>query len=496
MYKVQNLFIKLFKAKFAICYLLFAICVCGNAANAAVAQRTPAKNPSARPSTAAVAAPRVAVAAPVVTETVTEEEPVANTEPEIENKSSDFSTIFSEASSSDDSAAAARIRQQREAISAAESQALAGQEIKSMQKDGGNACDTGLRKCMGEKCGDDFSKCKTDSAALWGTKIDACGRDAKCDQHDFALFAPELKADRDHNVILAGYKETIRCGEDYNACILRQCGGKGFTKCIGKAGGDTAIASCKADFEKCREADNGLQSRAMELFASLRVDSEKLLLQWEQELRDLRAQMKKNCERIGGLFDERSLGCVFTVEFWTNQNSEKPMATRIIKAGGQYTCSPEWFGVNVGEYLQNAARYEAAQQSAVGAFTGATAGAAAGAWVSGAPQRAIASQKAGKELRQECNSQNMIIKKNKCEACPPGTTFTTGFSMKTMGQVGKCCKDKNDDKNCDEGESDEENEKKGKSNNNEEKSNEPKLTREEKKRSQTGGSHRKTRKER
>ncbi|MDR2269229.1 MAG: hypothetical protein LBD94_03540, partial [Rickettsiales bacterium] len=215
---------------------------------------------------------------------------------EVENKSSDFAEKFGlTMSAGDETPLQKMIREQREKMGMGVASDNGQQGTKSAQakigEDTAVQCDKNLRDCMAGKCGDtDFSKCYNDSDTDWGSKINSCRRDTKCTGEEFAALSVEINADRKQNYELAGFNETINCGKTYNACIRDICGNDEYTRCIArngaptkckdfaksyekcwsKSGGDNAIAACEKEYKKCQEADSGLQSRAMEVFANLR----------------------------------------------------------------------------------------------------------------------------------------------------------------------------------------------------------------------------------
>ena len=263
-----------------------------------------------------------------------------------------------------------------------------------------SACDVELRSCMREKCGNDFTECAGDTDTLWGTKLDSCRNsiDANCTGTAFSKFAAEIKADRDFNAEMAYYENILDCGNTYNDCIITECGTT-FSKCLGKAAGDAAIAKCKTIAENCREQDSGLASRAMQVFANLRVDAEEQVKRDEERLYELRDDMMNQCQMLGATFDERTFSCVFTVEFYAG-DSTTLFASKKAYAGGVFDCTPNWFGIDVTTFMENAYRATREQSSATSGFMGAGIGVAAGAITSGAIDRAIDRTKAENAVRK------------------------------------------------------------------------------------------------
>ena len=275
-------------------------------ANAAVVSRGAASNVSARPTvstrtnnTGRMPSATVSTSTTTTTTTETETETTApetdSTDDEIviENKASQFDTTLSTASTTATDTSSDRlaelIRQQRAELDA---QSAINTATTSTTTGGRNACDSGLRACMQEKCGTDFTNCSGDTDTTWGNKMDSCRNsiDATCTGEEYRLFAAEIKSDRDMNARLASYNAILDCGNRYNDCIVTECGTT-FSKCLGKSAGDAAIAKCKTIADNCTQQDSGLASRAMQVFANLRVDAEEQVQRDEQRLYELRDEM-------------------------------------------------------------------------------------------------------------------------------------------------------------------------------------------------------------
>lgn len=391
------------RAVCAVCAIIMA-----DAASAAVVQRTSATTarpttsraqisgatPAVRASTGATTTPAPAAEpTPAVVE-----EPAAAPSYTIENKSTRFDGTVSSSSSASDAAAdslAELIRQQRAAL---DTQSVATGTATVSATYGGNSCDANLRACMQSKCGKDFSKCKLDGDTLWGDKMDACRRDLDCTGTEYRIFAAEIKADRDMNAKIASYNSIIDCGNEYNDCIITECG-INYNKCLGKTAGDAAVAKCATIAKNCTQQDSGLAGRAMEVFATLRQTAEVQIQKDEQRLYALRDQMRSVCARLGALFDERSLDCVYTVEFYADAGSTL-YASKKLYAGDTFDCTQNWFGVDITTFKENAYRYTRQATSATSGMMGAGLGVAAGAMTSGMINRAIDSQKAAKAAKK------------------------------------------------------------------------------------------------
>ena len=369
-------------------------------------------------------APRKSVTTtPVVSEPVAET-PVVETiveavaeEPIIENKSSQFADALSATTSATSNASkndlAEQIRKQREAIEARENANAFATSQKTALKSGQNACDMGLRKCMQEKCGSDFSKCALDGDTMFGDKLNLCRRDLTCSGEEFRLFTTEIKADRDMNAKLSSYTKTIECGNTYNDCIQKECGAT-FNKCLGKAAADKAIKTCETLAKNCTEQDSGLSSRVGTVIGRLRENAEKEIKTDEERMYKLRDLMSSQCKRLGAMFDERSFDCVYTVNFFAGEDQSTPKASRKAYAGNSFVCMQEWFGINVTTYKENAFRETRAQTAASSAMLGSGVGTAAGLITSGAIGRSLETQKAKKEAKNECESQGGKFKGGKC----------------------------------------------------------------------------------
>ncbi|MDR1337985.1 MAG: hypothetical protein LBJ73_03065 [Rickettsiales bacterium] len=401
-----------------LCSALFALLVFGmanNATAAAVVKRgsVAATNAAAaRPSSAATMpalltkeTETVTVAAPVAAEPVVEEviAEIVEETVVIENKSSQFDKVLgstgagANASDMAADARAAAIRAQRAALDSADAASNANRQMESAMAGLNNACDAGLRDCMKQTCGNDYSKCAGDGDTIWGDKLDRCRRDLKCSGEEFQMFAREIKADRDLNSKMASYAETLNCGNRYNSCIVEKCG-VSFNKCLGKSAGDKAVADCASIAKNCQTADSGLASRFMQVFGTLRQGAEVQAKKDEERLYQLRDLMAAQCKRLGAMFDERSLDCVFTVNFFAD-NAATPFASKKAYAGDSFDCTQNWFGVDITTYRENAYRLTREQSSASSAMLGAGLGTAAGAITSGAIDRAIDRSKAEKALK-------------------------------------------------------------------------------------------------
>lgn len=333
-------------------------------------------------------------------EETVEESTEKEAETVIENKSSQFDEILSSSSTSatdsSSSELAEMIQRQRAALDTQDATTTATQTMQTALASGQNACDIGLRKCMQGKCGNDFSKCSGDTDTSWGNKMDSCRRETECSGEEYNMFASEIKADRDMNARLASYNAVIDCGNRYNDCIMSQCGTT-FSKCLGKAAGDAAIAACETIAKNCTQQDSGLANRTMQVFATLRQDAEKQVQKDEERLYKLRDQMAEQCRMLGAMFDERSLDCVYTVEFYAGDDATL-FASKKAYAGNTFDCTPNWFGIDVTTFMENAYRLTRTQTSATSGLLGSGLGVAAGALTSGAIGRALDTQKAENAL--------------------------------------------------------------------------------------------------
>ena len=240
---------------------------------------------------------------------------------------------------------------------------------------------------MQEKCGNDFSKCFTDSESIWGGKMDACRRNTKCTSHEYTLLVPEIKADRDLNVQMGEYQKIVKCGQEYNACIFKNCGTT-MDNCIAKTDGDAAISKCKSIADKCKSQDSGLPSRATDVFATLRKHAQEQARADEKRLYELRDKMESVCKAQGAIFDNRTLDCVFTVNFYAD-NADKPYTSKKLYSGSVFQCTPEWFGIDVTTFKENAYRLTRSEKAASSAALGAGVGTGVSTLTSGALDRAV-----------------------------------------------------------------------------------------------------------
>ncbi|MCL2538515.1 MAG: OmpA family protein [Alphaproteobacteria bacterium] len=431
--------------KYFICFAMAAFSI--GFADAAVVARPTASAPSRAQAAPVARVPSLAVqqsptpVAVVIEEEIIVEEVVAG--PDLENRAAAFSAMMSDTNaatrSGNDDAMARRIQEQRAAIAAGEASSAATANIAAMTGTGrGNACDNALRECMSAECGNDFTKCALDGDQVWGRKIDICARNANCSGRELTIFAAEIKSDRDMNALLGRFTEIKECGDNYRACIFRACGGRGLSRCLSKSGGDRAIADCEQVYRGCQSADNGLRARAMELFASVRVDAERDVARLEQRLYAIREQMQNECRAMRGTLDTRSLECVFSVEFMVG-GSTTPFASRNIGAGMTYQCSEDWFGVDVTTFREHAAAITREQAGRRAELVGAGLGMAAGALASGVVGRGLETNKARREVDRAKNQTMAELDK-----ATPQTRALTNADCERDGLVlrnGECIED-------------------------------------------------------
>lgn len=339
----------------------------------------------------------------------------------VNNKTSQFDEVFSDlgAKTADTTSAdlAERVRQQRALLDGkGNSQSVA----KASGVTGANACDATLRKCMAEKCGSDFTKCAKDSTAIWGDKMDSCRRKTKCTGHEYSLLAPEILADRDFNERMSYYNSVISCGNRYNSCIFAECGTM-LEKCLSKSDGDRAVSKCAPVAKDCKEQDSGMAARVMSVFGDLRTFATAQAEKDEKRLYELRDLMRNQCNRLGAMFDERTLDCVYTVNFFAGDNTSTPTSSKKLYAGDSFQCNANWFGIDVTTFKENAYRRTRAQTSASSAMMGAGVGVAAGLLSSGAIDRALDTQRAEKAAKEECQNSGYTWEKGACNKDKPYT---------------------------------------------------------------------------
>lgn len=350
-------------------------------------------------------------------ETKSETSEALETKPNIINKSSEFEVAVSTVleSADTDNSFAEQIRKQRAALAANEATTSAQSAQEKALATSTNTCDNGLRKCMIEKCGKDFTECALDGATIFGDKLNACRRATECTAEEFRMFSTEITADRDMNVRLSSYDKVINCGNQYNACIINECGTT-YNKCLGKTYADAAIQKCSTIAKECTESDSGLANRFGTAIGKLRENAEKEVKKDEERLYALRDMMMSNCRKLGAMFDERSFDCVFTVNFFAGNDQSTPMASRKRYAGDTFVCMQEWFGINVTTYRENAYRETRAQTGASSAMLGSGVGTAVGLVTSGAIDRALDTQKAKKAVKEEEKLKKEEEKQEKKEA--------------------------------------------------------------------------------
>lgn len=411
-----------------LCVIMTTLGIVYNNADAAerVAVRT--NNTSAR-RTVTTAVKRNTTTTQPKTDTTT---PVATTEPAaettptvveepapviIENKTIQFNNVLSSNSVSSDDASvsdlAEQVRNQRAAFENQEASDTLQRQQQEALAFGKNTCDNGLRKCMSETCGSDFTKCALDGDTMFGEKLNKCRLKTTCSGEEFKLFTTEIKADRDFNVQMESYNAVIECGNNYNKCITTECGAT-FGKCLGKSAADRAIKKCATIAKNCTQQDSGLAARVGTVIGKLRETAEQDVKADEKRLYDLRDLMRKQCQHLGATFDERSLDCVYTVNFFAGTNQSTPTASRKLYAGDSFVCMQEWFGINATTFKENAYRETRSQTAASSALLGSGLGTAAGLISSGAIGRALETQQAKKDYKKECESQGGKLKDGDC----------------------------------------------------------------------------------
>ena len=398
---------------------LFVICDFADAAT-----RTSATTRSAPTTRKNVTTTKTVATTTATSETVTETQPSETVkEPVVEqvevqelivtNKSTQFENSVSAVMESalPDNTFAEEIRRQRAALAASEATYATTDAQKKSLAANSHTCDVGLRKCMSELCGKDFTKCATDGDTAFGDKLNRCRKNTECSGEEFSLFTAEIKADRDANVILASYNAVLDCGNNYNACIMNECGTT-YNKCLGKSAESAAIQKCSIIATECRESDSGLVARFGTAMGKLRENAEKDIKKDESRLYELRDLMAASCKSLGATFDERSFDCVYSIEFYAGENQSTPMASRKAYAGDSFVCMPEWFGADVTTYRENAYRETRAQTAASSAMLGSGLGTAAGAISSGAIDRAIDTTKAEKGKSQGYETEDQETPKS------------------------------------------------------------------------------------
>ncbi len=347
--------------------------------------------------------------ATTATPTATEPEPESAPEQiiKVDNKSSMFTSVMDEFSAS---SGTDRSEQQRAEMiqHQIELYNMSSNNSNSSNTYSAPACNDALRGCMAEKCGDDFTKCANDSTTIWAQKMSACRAKTQCTAHEYNLIAPEIMADRDTNVRTKEYRYIKQCGTDYNKCIFNQCGDM-MENCLAKKDEDNAISKCESFARTCREQDSGLAARAREVFGDLRIIATDQAKRDEAYLYELRKKMGDTCARFGAVFDERTLDCVYTVNFFAGEDRTL-MASKKLFSDKSFQCTPDWFGIDITTFKENAYRLTRAQTSASAGALGGGIGMVAGMASSGGLTRAldtynsqINTNKAEKQLKNLTN---------------------------------------------------------------------------------------------
>lgn len=419
---------RFFKPSLTILTIACSILCTLESANAARVSRTPIARASVTAATQSVK----------TTQSETANEETTQQESEIiTNKSSQFSTVVSESTSSaggKDTSFADEIDRQRAALAASEAKSNLQASQRSALASGSNACDSALRNCMQKTCGEDFLKCALDGDTIFGDKLNKCKRDTTCTTEEFTLFAKEIKADRDMNAKLSSYNAVINCGNEYNSCIQNECG-QTFSKCLGKNFADAAIKKCETIAKNCKEQDSGLASRFGVVIGKLRGAAEKDIKTDEERMYKLRELMSDQCKLLGATFDERSFDCVYSIKFYTGSSMNGPTASRKAYAGDSFICMQEFFGVNATTFKENAYRETRSQTGASSAMLGSGVGSAVGMIASGALDRAIDTKKAKDDLKDECASQGLKLKNGKCVEKTADDTETQGQTRQQQKEL-------------------------------------------------------------
>ncbi len=358
-------------------------------------------------------APRAASGLNRIVPVATEPQPVtaetvAEPETKIENRSAQFGAAIAGGGESETSSLQQNIARLRAADEAAQIAAV-GTSLREASANTADACDEDLRDCMTTRCGNNFENCATDGDQIWGGKMEVCRAQTKCTTEEFVAIAPEIKADRDVYSKLGLYVDSIKCGKDYTDCIFEQCG-EDFTKCASKRVGDAAAANCRSIAENCRDADSGLESRAQQVFGILREEAEIRVRNDEEALYTLRDRMQESCKGIGALFDQRTLSCVYSVNF-TIRGEEYPRSSKKLFPGMKFACTPEWFGVDVMTAKENAARLTEQQTTASSTALGSGIGTAISTFTSGGQRRAADTRAAENAVEE----QEEKMTRQKCE---------------------------------------------------------------------------------
>ncbi len=388
-----------FKYLSAICAIAVFQLLSTDIADAAVVQRGRVSVSRAPASRKPVAQKTAEPEPEIEPEIEPETEPETETTPTVDISAiveiaGDITSKFGDASDDDAmSKAMAREKKKNAAIEQQKQTKIKSATIQSTA----NQCNDTLRKCMAEKCGDDFTDCANDSTAQLDAKLSACRGKSKCSGTEYDLFSNEILADIDANRVLGTYGQIMSCGIDYNNCIIKECATSPsepiLDGCLSLADGNAAIEKCKFIADRCERYDNGLAARALSALAELRVDAEEQIASDEARLYALRDEMSAHCDQMGAAFDERTLNCIYSIKFIAGSDSTI-FASKKALAGSTFICEPDWFGIDITTFRENVYRHVRQQSSATAGMLGAGVGIAGGALSSGAIGRAIETTKA------------------------------------------------------------------------------------------------------
>jgi hypothetical protein len=161
-----------------------------------------------------------------------------------------------------------------------------------------------------------------------------------------------------------------------------------------------------------------------------------------ERLYALRDKMRDTCTGLGAVFDERTLSCVFTVNFHAGED-DSIFASKKAYAGSTFDCNQNWFGVDVTTFMENAFRLTRSQTSASSAMLGSGLGMAAGALTSGAIDRAVDRAKAERAYNAELCSQSGGEWNKTTKLCKCGKTMKYDKESGCTNDVKKWLKNNN-----------------------------------------------------
>ncbi|MDR0449514.1 MAG: hypothetical protein LBG89_03610, partial [Rickettsiales bacterium] len=259
--------------------------------------------------------------------------------------------------------------------------------LRGISAAGKSKCETELRVCVANDCGDDMQKCMGDGDGIWSARFQKCRATTSCNGAEIGVYGDIIKEDMRVDSKLHTMQMIIEGNNMYSRCLQDNCattqgtpmeGMVGFNACVTQVRINQALDACKHIYEKFRPYDSGLQARFTTMMGQLRVEKEKRIAELQKELDEMMPQMRQECKAAGAVFDDRSGECVFTAFLSVEHDGRRfTAASKKLVPGSEYQCTDKWFGIDITTFMKNAIGLTIEQKSASAAFMGAGLGVAA-----------------------------------------------------------------------------------------------------------------------